>query len=164
MLLVYLGIGFVFLTVGIIFYAMSSHGANNKFRRWLYNTSFYLWLNANGGFIVGITLLITIGVGVKCSTEKTIDEQIQIYQEENIKIESVVAEIVKGYQIYEQETFKSFTPEKIMVAFELYPELKSNALVVKQLDIHSENNKQIKELKSKKAVLTTSKWWLYFGK
>ena len=51
-----------------------------------------------------------------------------------------------------------------MVAISLYPELKSNELVAKQLEIYTANNEQIKKLKAEQANLSTSKWWLYFGR
>jgi hypothetical protein len=171
MVLVILGISLLILIVGIVFCAMKrDYWTDNltttykRFRKWLYlNDWVYYTLNGVGATISSIALIAALILGIYCSREKAIDNQIQIYQEENTNIENTVAEIVSNYQEYEQETFKSFTPEKIMAAVNLYPELKSNDLVVKQLDIHANNNEKIKSLKSQKAELTTYKWWLYFG-
>lgn len=166
MILVILGIGLILLAVGITFTAIQKgeYEFRGTFRYWIYNNEWFYWaLNTIGAIITSIALIATLILAVDCSSEKAINNQIQIYQEENAAIESTVAEIVNDYQSYEQETFKAFTPEKIMVAVNLYPELKSNELVVKQLEIHAENNEKIKELKSKKASITTYKWWLYFG-
>lgn len=164
MILVILGIGLAMLIPGIILWAIQSHDRNNKIRHWIYNNECsYIVPIVIGALISIITICAIIGLGIECSSEKAIDTKIQLYQEENASIENTVAQIVNDYQTYEQDTFKEFKQEDVMVAVNLYPELKSNELVVKQLEIHAENNSKIKSLKSEKADLTTSKWWLYFG-
>ena len=45
----------------------------------------------------------------------------------------------------------------------MYPELKSDNLVTKQIELYVENNKQIKKLKSEKLDYNLMAWWLYFG-
>ena len=37
-------------------------------------------------------------------------------------------------------------------------------MVIKQMDIYTENNNKIKELKEQKLDYQIAKWWLYFGK
>ena len=89
-------------------------------------------------------------------------EQINIYSEENTKIEQEVDLIVKNYLQYETDVYENFKNESGIVLIQLFPELKGNEVVNRQLDILQENNKQIKELKSKKASLSAYKWWLTF--
>ena len=45
----------------------------------------------------------------------------------------------------------------------LYPELKADTLVAKQIEIYTNNNQKIKELKEQKLYGKVYKWWLYFG-
>ena len=49
------------------------------------------------------------------------------------------------------------------VLIQMYPELKSNELVSKQIDIYNENNKKIKKLKLEKIKNQKAKFYLYFG-
>jgi hypothetical protein len=43
------------------------------------------------------------------------------------------------------------------------PKLKSNELVVKEIDVYVKNNNKIKSLKEDKINYNADKWWLYFG-
>lgn len=93
-----------------------------------------------------------------------IDKKIQMYQEENNRIESDIDLLVKQYIEYEKDTFKKIENENSMTLVSLYPELKSNELVQEQIKVYTDNNYQIKKLKEKKLDYQLSKWWLYFGK
>ena len=119
-------------------------------------------------FIFGVSIFVSIVCGCPCAYDASqsmiIDEKIAMYQEENKSIESSISTIVENYQDYEKDVFANAKNESIVVvATQLYPELKSNELVKKQLDIYVENNKKIKQLKNKKLDYKVSKWWLYFG-
>lgn len=93
-----------------------------------------------------------------------IDKKIEMYQEENTKIENDIDTLVKQYMEHEKSTFKDVKTESSMTLINLYPDLKSNELVQQQLNIYVENNNKIKELKNNKLDYQLSKWWLYFGK
>lgn len=93
-----------------------------------------------------------------------IPEMISMYEEENNQIESQIGELVNKYMEYEGSTFKDLKNEDSVALVSLYPELKSDALVEKQIEVYIENNKKIKNLKKKQIELLTYKWWLYFGK
>lgn len=113
-------------------------------------------------FIVAIIVLLVLIDNIK--QLDIIDKKIQMYQEENNKIESDIDILVKKYIEYEQNTFKNAKQESSMVLVNLYPELKSNELVQEQIKVYTDNNYQIKKLKEKKLDYQVSKWWLYFGK
>ena len=49
------------------------------------------------------------------------------------------------------------------MVFVMYPEIKSDDLVTRQINLYIENNKQIKSLKSQKLNYHLMAWWLYFG-
>lgn len=118
--------------------------------------------------IFSIGTLVSIGCGgeyvYNIAQSRIIDEKIAMHETENKSIESAISTIVENYQDYEKDVFANAKNESIVViATQIYPELKSNELVKKQLDIYVENNKKIKQLKNKKLDYKVSKWLLYFG-
>ena len=91
-----------------------------------------------------------------------IDKKISMYQIENKNIEEQVTEVVNEYKDYEQETIKNVGQmSSILIKI---PELKSNELVSKQIQVYMDNNNKIKKLKEEKIDIKISEWWLYFGK
>lgn len=98
---------------------------------------------------------------------KIADTKIAMYEEENTKIQQDIATIVKDYMNYEKDTYKVASEQiensSLLVLTELYPDLKSNELVKRQIDIYTENNNKIKQLKEEKINNQICKWWLYFG-
>lgn len=93
-----------------------------------------------------------------------IDERMVMYQEENSKIETQIAEVVNQYQKYETDIFESVSKENAITYVTLFPELKSDTLVQKQIETYIANNEKIKELKEDAILAPTYRWWLYFGK
>jgi hypothetical protein len=156
-------IGLLILAAGITLYCLSS--GNTMLGCWAYrHDELYCTLNVVGVVITIASIIAILANIYTCSTETAINQKIEIYQQENQYIETVVAEAVKNYQEYEKQAFTSLKPNEIIVAISLYPELKSNELVAKQLEIYTSNNQEIKKLKAEKANISTSKWWLYFGR
>lgn len=114
--------------------------------------------------------IVVIAIIYQCwgiSQLQVADSKIAMYEEENIKIEQDIATIVKDYMNYEKDTYKVASEQiensSLLVLTELYPDLKSNELVKKQIDVYTENNNKIKQLKEEKINNQTCKWWLYFG-
>lgn len=114
-----------------------------------------------------IVVLGIISCAVGISQLKIADTKIAMYQEENTKIEQDITTIVKEYMNYEKDTYKVASEQidssSLLVLTELYPDLKSNELVKKQIDVYTKNNDKIKELKEEKINNQICKWWLYFG-
>ena len=96
-------------------------------------------------------------------TAKYLPQQISMYQQENNKIEADVNIIVSNYLKHESQTFNMSKITSPIVLIQLYPELKSNALVSKQIDIYCKNNNKIKQLKNEYIEANVSRWWLYFN-
>ena len=113
-----------------------------------------------GGVVSFIALIVLI---VQSSCLVTIDERIAMYQEENSNIESQIAECVTQYQKYESGIFTETSPDSAITLVALYPELKADALVSKQIEIYIENNNKIKELKEQSINADVIRWWAYFG-
>ena len=120
------------------------------------------------GFAVCILIgciIALIFVTISVSELPILDDRIAMYQEENEKIESQIAEVVAQYQQYENDIFTNVAEnnEDAMFLVTLYPDLKADTLVAKQIEIYTDNNQKIKELKEQQIYGKVLKWWLYFG-
>jgi len=93
---------------------------------------------------------------------RVIDEKIQLYEEANTEISNYVSEVVSSYKEYESETFEKIDNPNIILS--TYPELKTNELLMSQIEIYNRNKSNILDLKMKKLNYSNSKWLMYFGK
>lgn len=119
-----------------------------------------------GGLCLVVSLAFTLAcLGSIISAEKSCPQQIQMYEEENKKIEAQISEAVQVYLAHESEVYSNIKlPDDSLVSVvAAIPELNSSQLISKQIEILESNNEKIKELKDKVAQLSESKWWLYFG-
>ena len=119
--------------------------------------------------VFSVFLVICIIVGIcmmdDIAEETVIDEKIAVYEQENEKIETAIDVLVKEYMTQEEIIMiKTANKESLITLVQLCPDLKSNDLVKKQMDIYVNNNKKIKKLKTKKLNISKTKWWLYLGK
>ena len=116
------------------------------------------------GMVVGFFALVgLIIVGVNVKSLSVIDDRIAMYEEENARIEQQIADVVEQYQKYETDIFREVAPESAVTMVSLYPELKSDSLVQAQIEVYSENNKTIRDLRDKQIKGNVYRWWLYFG-
>lgn len=135
---------------------------------WLYNLNYhcepYGSLAVVIGILVGVTaLLVSIFLTVDVASYGGLEKEIAMYQEENALIEARLEETVKAYQQYETDIFKDISNDNVMTYVTLFPELKSDTLVQKQIETYVSNNNRIKDLKSRLFYIDVEKWWLYFG-
>ena len=112
------------------------------------------------GFVSFIAIIV-LGINVKSLS--VIDDRIVMYEEENTRIEQQVADVVEQYQKYETDIFMEVAPESAVTMVSLYPELKSDSLVQSQIEVYTENNKTIRDLRDKQIKGNVYRWWLYFG-
>ena len=124
------------------------------------------WCEVSGGIgflfsIIAFIAIIILGIHVKSIS--VIDDRIEMYEEENTRIEQQIADVVEQYQKYETDIFMEVAPESAVTMVSLYPELKSDSLVQAQIEVYVENNKTIKDLKDKQINGDVYRWWLYFG-
>ena len=116
------------------------------------------------GMVVGFFALVgLIVVGVNVKSLSVIDDRIAMYEEENARIEQQIADVVEQYQKYETDIFREVAPESAVTMVSLYPELKSDSLVQAQIEVYTENNKTIRDLRDKQIKGNVYRWWLYFG-
>ena len=108
-----------------------------------------------------IGIIINIGILIN---GRTFDDKIAMYEQENAAIEQSVDVLVKDYYKHESDTYSSLNPENAVLFASAYPELQSNELATKQLEIYVDNNNKIKELKEDQINLSKNRFWLYFGR
>lgn len=86
------------------------------------------------------------------------------YEENNTELLAEIQPVIEKYLNYEQGTLTSMKPEaSTLIAYAVYPELKGNEFVARQLDIIEKNNKEIKERKLALASLESYRIWLFMG-
>ena len=112
------------------------------------------------GFVSFITIIV---LGINIKSLSVIDDRIAMYEEENTRIEQQIADVVEQYQKYETDIFREVAPESAVTMVSLYPELKSDSLVQAQIEVYTENNKTIRDLRDKQIKGNVYRWWLYFG-
>lgn len=118
--------------------------------------------------IIGILLFLCTIIAIIWNTVQVqdsfvIQDKIDMYIEQNNKIENEMSEMVEDYIKYEGQTFKDVTKDNAMQIAQFYPNLKSNELVKNNMELHQENIKNINNLKAQQINYKIAKWWLYFG-
>lgn len=143
----------ILLTTAIVFTAL---GVIRDEEGWFYGSV--------APYFISIILLIAIVLGaVDLSQGRVIDNKISMYQEENTRIETTVTTTVEKYLEHEYQIFDSLQGEDIQTLLVVYPEINSNELVKRQVEIFVENNNKIKELKEQKLNIEVWKFWVYFS-
>ena len=156
-----LGLAIIAMVICII---ISSRTMPNKYGEFSVHGLFFIfaWIF---GAIASMMVIIICCLAPKVATASTIDDKIAMYQEENVAIEQDIDRIVEEYLKHEQDTFTDLkTEESSITLVTLFPELKSDTLVQKQLEIYVLNNTQIRNLRKERIDIAKLKWLLYFGK
>jgi len=149
----------IFFTLSIVFYHM------NKRSRRRYGEG----RGSNALFIISsviafVLLVILIFTFFDLAEQVTIDREIEMYQEENARIEKQLEVTVSNYMKYEAETFKDLKDTDAVALVSLYPELQADKLVQNQIDVYISNNAKIKELREKQIYISKAKFYIYFGR
>ena len=116
------------------------------------------------GFMVLLCLLALFVYANEIVSGRQVDQKIEMYIEENKKIEEQINIAVEKYMTFESDTYKSLKGNSGITLVSLYPELKSDELIKIQIETYTSNNEIIKKLKLQKINIKTAKWWVYFGK
>ena len=125
---------------------------------------------ALGGTMLAIGMILSIAVGIFafvlaccCVDTFNVDKKIEMYETENAKIEEQMTLIVQNYMEHEQEVFGEITEKNVMSYITLYPDLRSDSLVAKQMEIYYANYEKITKLKEEQIMAPLYRWWCYFG-
>lgn len=116
-----------------------------------------------GGTVGGAALLATVILICINGSNYGIDQKIELYEQENQQIEEDIAVLVNQYMKHEENIFIECSPDSSITLVALYPELKSDLLIEKQIEIYVSNTEEIKQLKTDRISASIIKWWLYFG-
>lgn len=147
MLIVLCMIFLIIFIVGLIFLF------KDEYFEKIFDIGFYMTII--GGICLFIAMIALVWNISDVIQLKIIDQQIEMYQEENSNIQNSISEIIGNYMNYEQGTYAKSLESMdlksldIVVLSQLYPDLKANEMVNQQINIYQENNNKVKELKEK---------------
>lgn len=120
------------------------------------------------GFIVGIPSLIALLIagGIYNYDSSTINSRLDVLEEQNTTVLTQVEPIIQQALNYESSTYKDLKLDvnKLIIFAQMYPELKANSFLNKQIDIILANQEEIKQLKLDKATLNAYHFWLWTPK
>ena len=97
------------------------------------------------------------------TTHSTAVKQISVLEERKVDIIASLDPVVDKYLGYETDTVKALRVSDLKVAVQLYPELKGNEFVMKQLDTLNDIESQITKLKLDMASLNAYKLLIFLG-
>jgi hypothetical protein len=120
-----------------------------------------------GAFIdVPSFLALLIAGGVYNYDSSTIDSRLTVLEEQNTTVLTQVEPIIQQALNYESSTYKDLKLDvnKLIIFAQMYPELKANSFLNKQIDIILANQEEIKQLKLDKASLNAYHFWLWTPK
>lgn len=150
MLTLILGVSLAIVIVNLIYFKCIKHEDPSE---WLFGVE----------LLCIILLFLEFLVLLDMKQKELIDEKIVMYEEENDRIEMEIKDAVENYMQYESGIYKDLKNESVMSLIYIYPELKSDVLVEKEIELYISNNDKIKELKESKLYISIAKWLLYFG-
>ena len=125
----------------------------------------YGWIQATIGAITGFIVVVSIFIGLfqwsDILSEASIKNNIALYEEENKKIESSISTLVREYE-KDKGNMSAKKDESTIMEVVLYPDLASNELVQKQIQIYNRNNEAMNEMKEKVNDIQRKKKFIFF--
>lgn len=124
-------------------------------------------LTVLGATIFVVFFFVTAVVaGLYNYDKSTIDSRLPVIEEQNTIVLSQIEPLVQQALEYESNTYKDFKLDanKLIAFTQLYPDLKANDFLNKQIDIILANQQEIKQLKLDKASLNAYHFWLWTPK
>ena len=146
----------IFLVVGIVLIVIA-----NEIARRTDNYFLDYWFGPLGVITTVMSGAVALVLGILIVFGSAVDTKIDIYTKENNEINTAIETYVESYKEHEKTTFGTTTDTIDIIL--MYPELKSDELVSKQLDIYMENKKNIIDLELEKANVSIYRRILYFG-
>lgn len=118
-----------------------------------------------GMFVVFLSISLLVGGGYNYEST-TIDSRLAVLEEQNQVILNQIEPLVQQALNYESNTYKDLKLDaaKVIAFTQLYPDLKANEFLNKQIDVILTNQKEIKQLKLDKASLNAYHFWLWTPK
>lgn len=120
------------------------------------------------GFIIGFPTLVAmlISGGIYNYDSSTIHSRLAVLEEQNTTVLTQVEPLVQQALNYESSNYQDLKLDvnKLIIFAQMYPELKANSFLNKQIDIILANQEEIKQLKLDKATLNAYHFWLWTPK
>jgi hypothetical protein len=120
------------------------------------------------GSVIGVFSFVALLIagGVYNYDSSTIDTRLIVLEEQNTTVLMQVEPLVQQALNYESNTYKDLKLDvnKLIIFTQMYPELKANDFLHKQIDIILANQEEIKQLKLDKASLNAYHFWLWTPK
>ena len=120
------------------------------------------------GFIIGFPSLVAVLIagGIYNYNSSTIDSRLAVLEEQNTTVLTQIEPLVQQALNYESSTYKDLKLDvnKLIIFAQMYPDLKANSFLNKQIDIILANQEEIKQLKLAKASLNAYHFWLWTPK
>jgi hypothetical protein len=120
------------------------------------------------GAFIGIPSFVALLIagGVYNYDSSTINSRLAVLEEQNTTVLTQVEPLVQQALNYESNTYKDLKLDvnKLIIFAQMYPELKANSFLNKQIDIILANQEEIKQLKLDKASLNAYHFWLWTPK
>ena len=145
------------IALGLVLLAEIIDGSTNKFGFLAVVPGV---LGAIFAIIFGIWTLLNI---IAVASGFSIEEKIEIYEEQNTQIEQSIDAAVKAYCEHEQITYVQMSDGAVALVAAAYPELASSELVKTQMEVWTSNSKELKDLKSDLVDFHRAQYFLYFG-
>ena len=152
MLWILIGIGLVFIGVGIIY---------------LINDDYEIGLDLLGiGVVASLALgiLLCYVIQSRHSIIYNNSRQIEVLEENNKELLAELEPVIEKYLNYESGTLTNLKVNSdTIIAYSVYPELKGNEFVMEQVKIIKSNNREIIKKKLELASLENYRIWLFMG-
>lgn len=118
-----------------------------------------------GMFVIFLSMSLLVG-GVYNYESTTIDSRLTVLEEQNQVVLNQIEPLVQQALNHESSTYKDLKLDaaKVIAFTQLYPDLKANEFLNKQIDVILTNQKEIKQLKLDKASLNAYHFWLWTPK
>ena len=150
---------------GALTYALY-RGGESYFKKG-YDTINFFYISA--ALVAALNILIIISIIFfdipKIATAYIVDDKINMYQETNAQIEERIGAAIEQYKGYEKGTLKELKGNTdVITLVTMYPELKTDNLISKQIEVYVDNNAKIQELREEKIEMSKTRWWVYFGR
>lgn len=128
--------------------------------------------NGEGLIILGAIICVSsfaallIAGGIYNYDSSTINSRLAVLEEQNTTVLTQVEPLVQKALDHESNTYKDLKLDvnKLIIFAQMYPELKANDFLHKQIDIILANQEEIKQLKLDKASLNAYHFWLWTPK
>lgn len=117
---------------------------------------------ATGLFFFPTLIALIVVLSFYNDAKTTSKERLEVLTQYNTEIIHDLEPMVNRYLDYEKSTYSDLKLNaNTLLALSVYPEIKSNQFIMKQIDVYLKNQEAIKEIKLSIANLKSYKFWIF---